>query len=83
MNGESLSRVSEGNHDLQQFYHVTVILDFEYTAESEEHARTLAANHISTSLRLGTTTSRRIRIKPLGANPSGDMEPCPEYPKGD
>ena len=57
MNGE--------DNDLQQFYHVTVILDFEYTAESEEHARTLAANHISTSLRLGTTTSRRIRIKPL------------------
>jgi len=49
--------------DAQRFYHVQVILDFEYSAQSEEHAQTLAANHIATSLRLGPPTSRKIRLK--------------------
>jgi hypothetical protein len=52
--------------DAQRFYHVQVILDFEYTAKSDEHAQTLAANHITTSLRLGPPTSRKIRLKNMG-----------------
>ena len=51
----------------QAFYHVTVILDFEYAADSEEHAQILASNHINTSLRLGAPTARRIRLRALGA----------------
>jgi hypothetical protein len=50
----------------QAFYHVTVILDFEYAADSEEHAQILASNHITTSLRLGAPTARRIRLRALG-----------------
>ena len=60
--------------DTQTFYHVTVILDFEFTADSEEHAQILASNHINTSLRLGPPTARRIRLKALGeaVSPSRD-----------
>ena len=72
----AMPRVHEGAHErTQAFYHVTVILDFEFAADSEEHAQVLASNHIATSLRLGPPTSRRIRLKTLGAavsQPRGD-----------
>jgi hypothetical protein len=52
----------------EHIYHVQIILDFEYSAKSEEHAQTLAANHIATSLRLGPPMSRKIRLKCLGGS---------------
>jgi hypothetical protein len=54
----------------ETFYHVTVILDMEYTADTEEHAQLLAANHLSTSLRLGPILSRRIKTRAIGSQPS-------------